>query len=118
MALAITNQKTIKDESKDKLYNLYFLVKWMRLSEVWLSACVCVCVYFSGIDAAHCVSMCACVCVRGGASEWVFVCNHVRQAIMNGVFETAECGVPRAGPNWKQKNKHSLESPALHLPYP
>lgn len=64
-----------------------------------------------------CVNVC--VCVReGGASEWVFVCNHVRQAIMNGVFETAECGVPRAGPNWKQKNKHSLESPALHLPYP
>lgn len=23
-----------------------------------------------------------CVC------EWVFVCNHVRQAVMNGVFET------------------------------
>lgn len=21
-------------------------------------------------------------------SEWVFVCNHVRQAVMNGVFET------------------------------
>lgn len=24
----------------------------------------------------------------GRVSEWVFVCNHVRQAVMNGVFET------------------------------
>ena len=33
----------------------------------------------------------ACACVLGSAlrvTEWVFVCNHVRQAVMNGVFET------------------------------
>lgn len=29
-----------------------------------------------------------CVCEQGGVREWVFVCNHVRQAVMNGVFET------------------------------
>lgn len=52
--------------------------------------CVCACVYFGGIDTAQNVCVGACVCVRewGRVSEWVFVCNHVRQAVMNGVFET------------------------------
>lgn len=29
-----------------------------------------------------------------------------------------ECGVPQAGPNWKQKNKHSLDPPLLAPPHP
>lgn len=75
---------------------------------------VCILVALTQLRVCKCVR----VCEWGRVSERVFVCNHVRQAVMNGVFETAECGVPQAGPNWKQKNKHSLESPALHLPYP
>jgi len=47
-----------------------------------LCGCVCVCV--CALDA--CIHVC--VCERGRVSEWVFVCNHVRQAVMNGVFET------------------------------
>lgn len=34
------------------------------------------------------ICVCVCLCVSGRVSEWVFVCNHVRQAVMNGVFET------------------------------
>lgn len=30
-------------------------------------------------------ALCVCVCV---SEQWAFVCNHVRQAVMNGVFET------------------------------
>ena len=38
-----------------------------------------------------CAYVRACVCALASeptVTEWVFVCNHVRQAVMNGVFET------------------------------
>lgn len=38
-----------------------------------------------------CVRLFACACVLRSelrAGEWECVCNHVRQAVMNGVFET------------------------------
>lgn len=41
------------------------------------------------VSMGTCVHACGCVCnEQGRVSEWVFVCNHVRQAVMNGVFET------------------------------
>lgn len=39
------------------------------------------------VHAKH-VCVYVCVCERGRVSECAFVCNHVRQAVMNGVFET------------------------------
>lgn len=100
-ALAITNQKTIKDENKDKLKDLCFMVKIIENEFKW-SVCSCehayiVCVYFcvvrwrrNRICMGTCIRVCACVhvCVSERVSEWAFVCNHVRQAVMNGVFET------------------------------
>lgn len=64
-----------------------------------MSACtysVCVCVFGGNETVQHvCTGICIHVCVyvrvcasKGRVGEWVFVCNHVRQAVMNGVFET------------------------------
>lgn len=36
----------------------------------------------------HMHRVCVCEIGAGRVSEWAFVCNHVRQAVMNGVFET------------------------------
>lgn len=53
-ALAITNQKTIKDENKDKLKGLCFMVKIMENEFEW-SVC--------GCQRAHTFSVFVCVCV-------------------------------------------------------
>lgn len=37
------------------------------------------------VDGAVSEACMHCVC---GSEQWAFVCNHVRQAVMNGVFET------------------------------
>lgn len=100
MALAITNQKTIKDENKDKLKALFFMVmkmvneleRFVRTAFV-LRACTRDFMYLGDLWGCWtCVSAFMLarvhVCALARVTEWVFVCNHVRQAVMNGVFET------------------------------
>lgn len=87
-ALAITNEKTIKDEDKDKL-------KWLVFHGnndedgvgVWSSASLSSAFWWQ-LRSLACVRARVRVSSGGRVSEWVFVCNHVRQAVMNGVFET------------------------------
>lgn len=56
----------------------------MHLSLV-VSMCVCILVALTAQNLYMSAYVCVCT---GGGGEWVFVCNHVRQAVMNGVFET------------------------------
>lgn len=51
-ALAITNQKTIKDENKDKLKSLCFMVKMIENEFEWSQRAYTVCVCFGGSDTA------------------------------------------------------------------
>lgn len=45
----------------------------------------------------------------GSEAGWVFVCNHVRQAVMNGVFET-ERSVEFLGPDQIGNRKTNIPS--------
>lgn len=47
-----------------------------------------VCILVALTQLRMCVWVHVCVREWGRVSERVFVCNHVRQAVMNGVFET------------------------------